>query len=69
MKVWMEERQVGDDDEMMEPTENILNAQQTDAKVIINMLEITKNSNKVFADPMSRLVAGMRTQSAQEISA
>ena len=68
MKVWMEEREEGDD-EMMEQPENTLQAQQTDAKVVINMLEITKNSNKVFADPMSRLVAGVRTQSGQEISA
>ena len=61
MKVWMEEREEGDDDEMMEQPKNILQTEQADAKVVINMLEITKNSNKVFADPMSRLVAGIRT--------
>ena len=61
MKVWMDERENGDDDEMMDQPKNILQTEQTDAKVVINMLEITKNSNKVFADPMSRLVAGIRT--------
>ena len=47
----------------MEQPKNIpaRTAEQTDAKVMINMLEITKNSNKVFADPLSRLVAGIRT--------
>ena len=61
MKVWMEEREEGDDDEMTEQPKDTFQAQQSDTKVIIHMLEITKNSNKVFADPMSRLVAGIRT--------